>query len=312
MPRQQIKLPKNRPNIALPIDEHEVELSDLQKMIWPQEKITKADLLQYYVDIAPFILPHVENRALVMKRYPHGYAGEFFFMKRMPSPKPQWLTTCDIQHASGNTVHFPVIQNLAALLWVVNLECIDINPWYARSDDVHRPDYLHFALDPMNDRTDFQKVREAAILLHRELDAWEMPNYAKTTGARGIHVYVPIIRRPLQEDVWAFAKSFAERVARLHPSLITSEYQIGSKSRVLVDYNQNTWGRTLPSAYSVRPYPLATVSAPVTWQELERGIQMEDFRLETMRRRLKQTGDLWKPLLQDGGRFDLEPLIKAA
>src|SRR6185369_7088546 len=139
------------------------------------------------------LVPHLRDRAMVMKRYPHGYAGEFFFMKRTPSPKPEWLQTCGIEHASGNIIDFPVIQDLAALLWVVNLGCIDLNPWYARCDDVYRPDCLHFDLDPVDAAADFDRVIETALIVHTELESLNIPNFAKTTGSRGIHVYVPIV-----------------------------------------------------------------------------------------------------------------------
>jgi bifunctional non-homologous end joining protein LigD len=311
MLKRNLKLPKDQSDVVLSIGGSEVRLTNLQKPFWPEEGITKGDLLQYYADVAPHLLPHLRDRAMVMKRYPHGYEGEFFFMKRTPSPKPQWLQTCAIEHASGNIIDFPVIQDLAALLWVVNLGCIDLNPWYARCDDVYRPDYLHFDLDPVDEEADFKKVIETAQIVHQELEALKMPNYAKTTGSRGIHVYVPIVRGPLQKEVWKFAKSFAVAVAQKHSNLITSEYRIAKrpKAHVLVDYNQNAWGRTLASVYSVRPKPKAPVSAPVTWKELEREPRMEDFRLENMRHRLKSVGDLWKPMLEKRGRFDLRPLL---
>jgi bifunctional non-homologous end joining protein LigD len=311
MPEGKLKLPKDQTDVVFTIKGSSVRLTNLQKPFWPEEGITKGDLLQYYADIAPILLPHVRDRAMVMKRYPHGYAGEFFFMKRTPSPKPHWLKTCAIEHASGNVIEFPVIQDLAALLWVVNLGCIDLNPWYARCDDVYRPDYLHFDLDPVDEEADFKKVIETALIVHRELDALRLPNYAKTTGSRGIHVYVPIVRGPLQKEVWTFAKSFAVAVARKYSKLITSEYRIAKrpKAHVLVDYNQNAWGRTLASVYSVRPKPKAPVSTPVTWEELEREPRMADFRLDNMGQRLKTVGDLWKPMLAKRGRFDLRPLL---
>ena len=124
-------------------------LTNLNKMFWPRLGLTKRDLLQYYADVAPVLLPHLVDRAMVMKRYPNGAEGACFFMKRAPSPRPDWIETCAIAHASGNVIEFPVVQNLAALLWIVNLGCIDLNPWYARCDDVDRPDYLHFDLDPV-------------------------------------------------------------------------------------------------------------------------------------------------------------------
>jgi bifunctional non-homologous end joining protein LigD len=312
MLKRRNRLPKDSSEITLELGGEKVRLTNLQKPFWPEDGITKGDLLQYYADMAPTLLPHLQDRAMVMKRYPHGYDGEFFFMKRTPSPKPEWLRTCSIEHASGNIIDFPVIQDLAALLWVINLGCIDLNPWYARCDDVYRPDYLHFDLDPVDENAPFEKVVETALLVHEELDAFKLPNYAKTTGSRGIHVYIPIVRGPLQKEVWTLAKTFAMAMAEKYPHLITSEYRIAKRpaGRVLVDYNQNAWGRTLASVYSVRPKPKALVSAPVTWKELQQGLRMEDFHLLNMRQRLRNVGDLWKPMLSRRGRFDLKPMLE--
>jgi bifunctional non-homologous end joining protein LigD len=288
----------------------EVRLTNLQKIFWEEDEITKGDLLRYYTDISHWLLPHLERRAMVMKRYPNGAAGEFFFQKRAPSPRPEWIQVCSIEHASASVIDFPVVGDLPSLLWVVNLGCIDLNPWYARCDDVNRPDFLHFDLDPV-EGTDFSKVCEAALEVHRALDALRIPNYAKTTGSRGIHVYVPIRRGPLQKQVWTFAKQFAQSLEKLHPDLITAEYRIAKrpKGRVLVDYNQNAWGRTLASVYSVRPKPHAPVSTPVTWREIERGIEIDQFTLKTVPVRVKKLGDLWEPLISAKGRFDLQALL---
>jgi len=287
-----------------------VSLTNLRKVFWPELGLTKRDLLQYYADVAPVLLPHVRQRAMVMKRYPNGVAGNFFFMKRAPAPRPDWIQLCAIEHDSGNVIHFPVVQDLPSLLWLVNLGCIDLNQWYAPCDDVNRPDYLHFDLDPVPNAT-FEQVLETALHVHAALDRLKIPDYAKTTGSRGIHIYVPIVRGPTQKQVWTFAKAFAQALAAEHPQLITAEYrsQKRPRNRVLVDYNQNAWGRTLASVYSVRPTPQATVSTPVTWQEIERGIRITDFRLDNVPARVRRIGDLWKPLLQRGGRFRLERLL---
>jgi bifunctional non-homologous end joining protein LigD len=257
--------------------------------------------------VAPYLLPHLRDRAMVMKRYPNGAAGDFFFMKRAPSPRPDWIETCAIRHASGNVIDFPIVQDLLSLLWVVNLGCIDLNQWYARCDDVDRPDYLHFDLDPVPG-AGFERVRETALLLREALDGIGMPSYPKTTGSRGIHVYVPIVRGPVQKTVWGVAKALAQALARARPKLVTAEYRIAKRpaGRVLVDYNQNAWGRTLASVYSVRPRPNATVSTPVTWEEVARGVRTEDFRLDTVPARLAKKGDLFAPLLARTGRFRLE------
>jgi bifunctional non-homologous end joining protein LigD len=306
-PPRRLVLPKDKQNLEVELEGRVVKLTNLGKPFWPKLGITKRDLLQYYADVALFLLPHLTDRAMVMKRYPNGASGEFFFMKRAPSPRPEWIELCHIEHSSGNVIDFPMIQDLASLLWVVNLGCIDLNQWYARCDDVDRPDYLHFDLDPVPGAS-FEKVIETALLLREGLESLKMPCYAKTTGSKGIHVYVPIERGPTQKQVWSFAKEFAHALAAQAPQLVTAVYKVSKrpKGRVLVDYNQNAWGRTLASIYSVRPRPKATVSTPVKWSEVERGISIDDFRMDNVPARLRRLGDLWKPLLAKRGRFKLE------
>jgi bifunctional non-homologous end joining protein LigD len=293
--------------VDLRLQDRAVALTNLQKLFWPELGITKRDLLQYYADMAPYLLPHLRNRAMVMKRYPNGAAGKFFFMKRAPVPRPPWIQTCSIEHASKNIIDFPVIQDLLSLLWVVNLGCIDLNQWYARCDDVDLPDYLHFDLDPVKGAT-FEHVLETGLIIRDALQNLEMPSFVKTTGSKGLHIYVPIERGPNQKQVWTFAKAFAHNVARLKPKLITAEYRIDKRPsrHVLVDYNQNAWGRTLASVYSVRPTPRATVSTPVSWTEVERGLRIEDFRLDNVRQRVQKLGDLWEGLNAASGRLKLE------
>lgn len=305
-----VAIPRDAPACELRAGPRVVRLTNLQKIFWRDDGLTKGDLLRYYLAIGPALVPHLRDRAMVMKRYPHGSHGKHFFMKRAPTPRPEWVETCAIEHASGSVIDFAMVQDLASLLWVVNLGSIDLNPWYARCDETNRPDYLHFDLDPVPD-ANFGRVRETALLLREALELLGMPCYAKTTGSKGIHVFVPIARGPTQKQVWTFAKEMAALMAERHPKLITAEYRIAKRprGRVLVDYNQNAWGRTLASVYSVRPRPGATVSAPVTWEEIEGGIRIEDFRLENVPERLREVGDLWKPLLHRRGRFRLESLL---
>ncbi len=305
-----LQLPRDIENVELRFGARSVRLTNLKKPFWPELGITKRDLLQYYADVSPWLLPHLKDRAMVMKRYPHGASREFFFMKRAPSPRPDWIETCSIEHSSGNVIDFPMIQDLPALLWVVNLGCIDLNQWYARCDDVDRPDYVHFDLDPVPG-AEFGKVRATALLVRESLDALKMPNYAKTTGSKGIHVYVPIVRGPTQKEVWTFAKKFAQAMEARDSKLVTAEYRIAKRpaGRVLVDYNQNAWGRTLASVYSVRAKPAASISTPVTWEEVEQGIAIEDFTVENVPERIARLGDLWKPVLASRGRFDLTPYL---
>jgi bifunctional non-homologous end joining protein LigD len=311
-----VRIPAEVANGELTVGGKNVALTNLHKPFWPELGTTKGDLIRYYASVAGVLLPHLRERAMVMKRYPHGAHGEFFFMKRAPVPRPAWIQTCSIEHESKNVIDFPMIQDLASLLWVINLGCIDLNPWYARCDDVDRPDYLHFDLDPVSpDKgkrpVPFERVLEVALIVREALAGLGMPSYAKTTGSRGVHVYVPIVRGPSQKQVWTFAKAFAQALARRHPAIITAEYRIAKRpaGRVLVDYNQNAWGRTLASVYSVRPKPGAPVSMPVTWREVERGIAIEQFHLTNAAARIRELGDLWKPLLEKRGRVDLSKFL---
>jgi bifunctional non-homologous end joining protein LigD len=310
--RRALTIPKDETDAELTLGGRRVKLTNLGKIFWPARAITKRQLLQYYADVSPWLLPHLRDRAMVMKRYPNGANGKCFFMKRVPEPHPDWLETCSIDHKSGNVIDFPVINDLASLLWVVNLGCIDLNQWYARCDDVDRPDYLHFDLDPVKKGgVTFRKVLDAALVVRDALESLDMKPLIKTTGSAGAHLYVPIVRGPTQKQVWTFAKTLAHTLAATHPNLLTAEYRIAERpaGRVLVDYNQNAWGRTLASIYSPRPKPKASVSTPLTWKEVEKGVKIEDFRIDNVPARLKKLGDLWKPLLAARGRFDLERVL---
>jgi bifunctional non-homologous end joining protein LigD len=304
-------IPDGPEEIVLRFGDRDVRLTNLKKLFWKKLELTKRDLIQYYADISPWLLPHLADRAMVMKRYPNGAEGDFFYMKRAPDPRPEWIEICNIPHGSAGVVNFPIVQDLPSLLWLINLGCIDLNPWYARCDDTDRPDFLHFDLDP-GPGADFPKVREVALRVRDILSKLKMPSYAKTTGSKGIHVYIPIVRGPLQKEVWAFAKAIAVELESRHPDIITAEYRKVKRphGRVLVDYNQNAWGRTLASIYSIRPTPIASVSTPVAWEEIEDGVRIEDFRIDNVRQRVGKLGDLWKPVLGKK-RFELRNMFGA-
>lgn len=308
--RRPVTIPDDVDDLDLAVDGHQVHLTHLTKRFWPSLGITKGDLLRYYAAVAPVLLPHLKDRAMVMKRYPNGASGKCFFMKRAPSPRPDWIETCAIEHASKSVIDFPMVQDTASLLWTVNLGCIDLNQWYSRCDDIARPDYLHFDLDPAAGAS-FPRVLEVALIVRDALEKLGLPTYVKTSGATGVHIYVPIVRGPLQKQVWTFAKAFAQEIAAAHPKIATSEYIIAKRprGRVLVDYNQNAWGKTLASVYSVRPTKHASVSTPVTWDEIERGIRPEDFTMDVVLDRVREHGDLWKGLLAARGRVKLEKLL---
>lgn len=310
MAAARVIVPTDAKEVSLKFGEREVRLTNLGKLFWKNLTVTKGDLLQYYADVSPWLLPHLKDRAMVMKRYPNGAEGEFFYMKRAPSPRPEWIEICEIDHGGAGRINFPIVQDLPSLLWLINLGCIDLNPWYARCDDTDRPDFLHFDLDP-GPGADFARVRTVALHVRDIMGELKIPAYPKTTGSKGIHVYIPIVRGPLQKEVWTFAKAIAIALEKRHPDVITAEYRKVKRphGRVLVDYNQNAWGRTLASIYSVRPTPFAGASMPVTWEEVEAGVRIDDFRIDNAVARLHEVGDLWKPVLVKSKRFDLYSVL---
>src|SRR4051812_40171593 len=180
---KRLTIPKDQDNAVLTVDGKEVRVTNLRKIFWPGLGLTKGDLLQYYADVSDALLPHIRDRAMVMKRYPHGASGEFFFMKRAPTPRPAWIDICRIDHGSKGIIDFPMIQDRAALMWVINLGCIDLNQWYATCDDTDRPDYLHFDLDP-GAGAGFDRVLESARVVHEALDSLKMRSVVKTTGSK--------------------------------------------------------------------------------------------------------------------------------
>ena len=304
------RIPAEGNEVAFRAGRRTVQLTSLDKVYFPRARITKRALLQYYADLAPALLPHLRDRAMVMKRYPNGIRGKWFFMKRAPSHRPEWIETCEIMHKGDNLIAFPMVQDLASLLWIVNLGCIDLNPWYSRCEDADRPDFLNFDLDPARGAT-FPAVRETALVVREALEALGMKPLVKTSGSEGLHIYVAIAHGPTQKQVWEFARRLAKRLEKQRPDLITTEFLVADRprGRVLVDYNQNAWGRTLASVYSVRPKEFAGVSTPVRWEEVERGFEVADFRLDNVPARVRRLGDLWKPLLAGRGRFRLEKVL---
>ncbi len=304
-------IPRDAPNVVVtPVPGQSVQLTNLDKVYFPAAGFTKGDLLQYYADVAPLLVPYLKDRAMVLKRYPGGIDQDFFYMKRTPAGAPEWIRRCPIEHGSGSVIDFPIVDDIASLLWTINLGCIDLNEWYSRCDDTDRPDYLHFDLDPV-EGTPFATVREVALRVRDGLEGLGMKPVAKTTGSSGMHVYVAIVRGPVQKQVWTFAKAFAQALERTYPEIVTAEYNTAKRplGRVLVDYNQNRWGATLASVYSVRAKPRATVSTPVRWEEVEAGIELDDFRLDNVRARFADVGDLWAPMKAKAGRFDLSPFL---
>jgi bifunctional non-homologous end joining protein LigD len=281
-----------------------VELSSAERVLFPDDGITKGDLFAYYDAIAPAIVPHLRDRPFTMKRFREGIAGDGFFQKQAPKGMPAWIRTRRFTthpRGGGETreVDFPLVNSREALLWMVQMHCIDMNAWYSRVDKPHRPDYVVFDLDPPDEPDGFEQAIRVAHLVRELLDELELPGYVKTSGADGIHVLAPIDRRASYEQTYAFAEAVSRLLESRHPGLVTTEWLKRKRSGVLLDHRQNGWGKTIASVYSVRPKPGAPVSTPLEWEELTSGVRPRDFTMATVLRRVAEHGDLYLPVLEE-------------
>jgi len=295
--------------ITLDVNGRAVALTNLTKRYFPQGgpgAQCKGDLLRYYLAVAPVILPHLAERPVVLTRYPDGAGSKGFYVQRAPEHRPSWVATCTPSRATSTERTVLRIEDAATLAWVANLGAIELHPWYARCSAPTKPDYLVIDLDP-TEGARFEKVRSAALHVKEALDAWRLPAFIKTSGATGLHLYVPIVRGPTQREVHAVARDLATAIASRHPRLFTTEYRIANRPRgtVLLDFNQNSPGHTLAGVYSARPTPSATVSTPLHWSELREGTVPRDFTLVTVPMRLSQRADPWSRAELDRARVDL-------
>src|SRR5215210_5589791 len=279
-----------------------LKLSNLDKPFWPDEGIAKGDLLAYYRAIAPFAVPHLKDRPFTMKRYPDGAYGKFFFQKDAPKHIPDWIKTVEIMVSTRDKprerrkISAPLVNDELALLWMVNMGCIDLNTWYSRVDKPGRPDFVLFDLDPSDD-VGFQETVEVALLVKQALDALDLESVVKTSGSDGIHVLVPIARRYTYADTRQFAEIIAGALARTHRGLVTTEWTKSKRRGVLIDSNQNGEGKTIASVYSVRPHEGAPVSTPLRWDEVNDNLDPATFAMDTVLERVRKHGDLFERVL---------------
>jgi DNA ligase D len=269
----------------------EVAITNPDKVFFPERGLTKGDLVRYYVDVARRALNHIRRRPFHMKRYPNGVEGEFFHQKRVP-PHPEFVGEQFVRFPSGHSTVFAVIDNAAALAWVINLGCIELHTWHSRVDDIERPDYMLIDLDP-SEGNPWKHVREIALVVREVLDELGLPSYPKTSGATGLHVLTPIKPELPFPEVRRFAKAVAEEVERRvgDQRVATTTWKVAERRGVFVDFGQNARDRTIACAYSIRPTPDARVSAPLRWEEVPE-VDPAAFTLETMRERIAQVGDL--------------------
>ena len=278
-----------------------LRLSNLDKVFWPDEGITKGDLLAYYREVASALLPHLRDRPFTMKRYPDGWQGNHFFQKDAPSHMPEWIPSKTYRSTSRETrqkrtIRYPLVNDELALLWMVNMGCIDMNTWYSRVDRPERPDWVLFDLDPSPD-VGFREVVQVALLVKEVLDALGLAGIPKTSGADGFHVLAPVAPRATYDDTREFAEIVAGTLARTHRGLVTTEWSKAKRRGVLVDANQNGEGKTIASAYSVRPRAGAPVSTPLRWDEVSEELDPLDFTMEIVLGRVEREGDLFEGVL---------------
>jgi bifunctional non-homologous end joining protein LigD len=280
-----------------------VKLSSADRVLFPDDGVTKGDLFDYYCRVADSILAHLRDRPFTMKRWREGLSGGSFFQKQAPKGIPKWIKTRQFvthpREGGSRLVDFPLVNDRDALLWMVQMHCIDMNAWYSRVDKPDRPDFVLFDLDPPDEGDGFEQAIEVAHLIRELLDELALPGYVKTSGADGIHVVAPITRRSTFEDTYAFAEQASRLLESRHPGLVTTEWLKKKREGVLVDHRQNGWGKTIASVYSVRPKPGAPVSTPLRWDELRSGVKPRDFTMKVALDRVAKHGDLFAPVLEE-------------
>ena len=293
---------------TLDVDGRQVDVSNPDKVFFPRTGHTKLDLVRYYLAIADGALRGVRGRPMALKRFVNGAEGEFFFQKRAPKSRPDWIETVELSFPSGRTAHEVVVRDAAQLAWVVNLGCIDLNPHPVRADDLDHPDELRIDLDPVRG-VPWSQVREVALVTKLVLEGFGLVGWPKTSGSRGLHLYCRIERQWSFTEVRRAAVALAREVEQRAPDLATSKWWKEERHGVFLDYNQNAKDRTIASAYSVRPTPDARVSTPLTWEEVP-DCEAEAFTIDTVPERLARMGDPSEAIDDSAG--SLESLLELA
>ncbi|HXY84376.1 MAG TPA: non-homologous end-joining DNA ligase [Gaiellaceae bacterium] len=283
--------------------EDAVKLTSADRVLYPEDGVTKGDLFEYYRRVAHVMVPHLRDRPFTMKRYPHGITEQPFFQKQAPKHLPSWIPTRQFRthprEGGSRLVDFALVNSVDAVLFMVQNNCIDMNAWYSRVDKPHRPDFVLFDLDPPEGEGAFGLAIEVAHLIRELLDEVGLPGCVKTSGADGIHVVAPITRRSTFEQTYGFAEQAARLLERRHPGKLTTQWLKKKREGVLVDHRQNGWGKTIASVYSVRPKPGAPVSTPLHWDELVGRVRPRDFGMDAVLRRVDELGDLFAPVLEE-------------
>jgi len=279
------------------LEDEKLKLTNLSKQLWPDDNITKADLIKYYIQMASVILPHLKDRPMVFTRYPDGIYGKAFYQKNVPDYAPEWLKTFKIKSDEGNITEYVIINDVKSLVWAANQACLELHPWLSKTSSLGNPDYVIFDLDPM-ENTDFEDARKVALALKELLDMEGLVSFAKTSGSTGIQIYVPIDCKYTYQQVRNFAKLFCQVIERTFPDITTTERSVSKREgKMYLDYMQNVKGKTIVAPYSPRPKKGAPVSCPITWTELEQGVTADMFTIKNMPERVKEKGDIFEGVL---------------
>jgi bifunctional non-homologous end joining protein LigD len=298
-------LPDDKAEVTLAVGGHALKFTNLNKVLYPADGFTKRDVIDYYHDVAPLLVPHLAGRPLSLKRYPNGIHQEFFFQKNVAPSFPSWVRTEQI-HESDDAApkRFAICDDPATLVYLANLGCIDQNPWYSRVGSLEYPDFVVLDLDPFH--CGFDRIVEAAQLVRRKLDELELESYPKTTGGDGMHVYIPVEPRYTYEQARTFAEIIARLVIAERPELFTLPRALASreKGRVYFDYMQLAWSKTISAPYVLRAHDRAPVATPLRWSEVRAGLSPQDFTLANVRGRFQHLGDIFAPVLTNSQKLE--------
>ena len=286
------------------LEDEKLKLTNLSKILWPDDGITKADFIKYYTEVASVILPHLKDRPMVFTRYPDGIYDKAFYQKNVPDYAPKWLDTVDITSDEGNVTKYIIINDVKSLIWAANQACLEFHPWLSRTSSLENPDFVIFDLDPMGN-TDFEDARKVALALKNLFDSEGLVSFPKTSGSTGLQVYVPIASRYTYEQAREFAKLFCLVIERTFPDITTTERSVNKREgKLYLDYLQNVKGKTIVAPYSPRPKKGAPVSCPLTWSELKQGVTTNMFTIKSMPYRIRQKGDIFEGVLTVKQKID--------
>lgn len=291
------------------INGHDLKFTNLSKVYWPEEGYTKRDLINYYYQVADYILPYLKDRPQSLNRFPNGITGKSFYQKNVKGKSPEWVITFPYTTSDGEHKEYLIGNDEAALLWMANLGCIEMNPWFSRVQKEDYPDFCIIDLDP--DKNTFEQVIEAALETKKVLDMLGVPSYPKTSGSTGIHVYIPLAAKYTYDQSQMFGRLIANLIHQRIPEYTSVERFVKNRGgKMYIDFLQNRPEATVAGPYSLRPKPGATVSMPLHWDEVRKGLKMNDFTIKNAVARLKREGDLFKDVLGDG--VDIEKILESA